>query len=277
MPMSAHCIASGTAAGKSRGNLLPNNPVSRTLLLISLLIATSCVMLAWTWRAWPDAVVDFGREVYVPWRLYEGDTLYSDVAYFNGPLSPHVNPCVFRILGPWLDSLFIANFLFHLAVGGLIFAIVRFITNARCGLFCLFVFELLFAYGQYLRVGNYNFMAPYSHELTHGILLSLASLLCARYWITTRKLYWSLIGGVAVGLVFLTKPEIFLAVALAWMMTLGSDGPATELFLADCRARRNSAVRERGLRLHGGRWLAAQLSSVASCVLPCIRRLGVCF
>ncbi|MGM0486293.1 MAG: glycosyltransferase family 39 protein [Planctomycetota bacterium] len=177
-------------------------------------------MLAWTWRAWPDAVIDFGREVYVPWRLYEGDKLYSDVAYFNGPLSPHVNLFVFRILGPRLDSIFIANFLFHVAIAALVYAIVRFITNARCGLFCLFALELLFAYAQYLRVGNYNFMAPYAHELTHGLLLSLASLLCARYWITTRKLYWALGGGIGMGLVFLTKPEIFLAIALAWIITL---------------------------------------------------------
>ena len=51
-------------------------------------VAVGAAMLAWTWGTWPDVLVDFGGELYVPWRLAEGDVLYRDVAYFTGPLSP---------------------------------------------------------------------------------------------------------------------------------------------------------------------------------------------
>ena len=44
-----------------------------------IVAATGLALLAWTWRAWPDPLVDFGRELYVPWRLAEGDALFRDV------------------------------------------------------------------------------------------------------------------------------------------------------------------------------------------------------
>ncbi|HEY1628509.1 MAG TPA: hypothetical protein VGF52_01550, partial [Tepidisphaeraceae bacterium] len=46
---------------------------------------TFLIMLAWTWGTWPDPIVDFGRELYVPWQLTQGKILYRDIAYFNGP------------------------------------------------------------------------------------------------------------------------------------------------------------------------------------------------
>ena len=56
-------------------------------------------MIALTWRGWADPLVDFGRELYVPWRLAEGERLYLDIAWFNGPLSQYWNALWFRIFG----------------------------------------------------------------------------------------------------------------------------------------------------------------------------------
>src|SRR5207244_2543655 len=67
-------------------------------------------MLAWSWGTWPDVLVDFGRELYVPWRLTAGDVLYRDIAYFNGPLSPYVNAAWFALFGASLRVLALVNF-----------------------------------------------------------------------------------------------------------------------------------------------------------------------
>ena len=56
-------------------------------------------MLAWTWGRWPDVLVDFSRELYVPWRMTEGQVLYRDVAYFAGPFSPSLDALWFRLFG----------------------------------------------------------------------------------------------------------------------------------------------------------------------------------
>src|SRR5258705_3383483 len=75
--------------------------------LVGVLVGAA--VLVRTWGTWPDVLVDFGGELYVPWRLAEGDVLYRDVAYFTGPLSPYFNAAVFRIFGASFLALVIAN------------------------------------------------------------------------------------------------------------------------------------------------------------------------
>ena len=79
------------------------------LLGPGIIIVVGLVMLAISWRKWPDPLIDFGRELYVPWQLSQGAVLYRDIAYFNGPLSPYFNALVFKICGVGLMSLAWAN------------------------------------------------------------------------------------------------------------------------------------------------------------------------
>src|SRR5262245_25450049 len=55
------------------------------------IVLVSAAALAWTWRKWPDVIVDYGREIYLAWRLSRGGVLYVDAAHFSGPLSPYLN------------------------------------------------------------------------------------------------------------------------------------------------------------------------------------------
>src|SRR5205085_8728514 len=83
----------------------------RTLPGLLLTAVTLAGMLAFTWRTWPDPIVDFGRELYVPWQLAQGKVLYRDVAHFNGPFSQYFNSLVFRVAGPSLMALAWTNIL----------------------------------------------------------------------------------------------------------------------------------------------------------------------
>src|SRR5207249_8319465 len=75
----------------------------------ALITIAAAGMLAWSWGRWPDPVLDFGRELYVPWQLADGKVLYEDIAYFNGPLSPYFNALWFRIFGASLRTLVYVN------------------------------------------------------------------------------------------------------------------------------------------------------------------------
>jgi hypothetical protein len=68
--------------------------------------------------------------------------------------------------------------------------------------------------GRLLGIGNYNFLCPYSHDLTHGLALSLGALACL---LLPRKLTIAntAASGALVGLVFLTKLETLLACSAA--------------------------------------------------------------
>lgn len=174
------------------------------------------------WGAWNDVLVDYGRELYVPWRITEGDVLYRDLAYFNGPLSAYLNALVFTVLGVSLRSLTIANVLVTALTGWLLHRRLRAVGGPLSAGAGLAVFFVVFACGRFPGVGNYNFLAPYSHELTHGLLLALLAFECALRGARAGGERWALGSGLLLGLVFLTKAEVLLGVgaAVLWLHLL---------------------------------------------------------
>ncbi len=176
-----------------------------------LILIVGVVMLFWSWGTWPDVLVDFGRELYVPWRITQGDTLYRDLSYFNGPLSPYLNAAFFQLFGTRFSILVLCNLALLGALTALLYHMIRSIADRLAATSACIAFLCLFAFSQYVRFGNYNFIAPYSHEATHGTLLALSSL--ALLWRFERSHSgWMLAAaGFTLGLVFLTKAELFLA------------------------------------------------------------------
>jgi hypothetical protein len=187
-----------------------------------LVAAAGAALLAWTWRAWPDPVVDFGRELYVAWRLAEGDLLYRDVAWFNGPLSAYTNAFAFRLFGPGLMTLAGVNLVLLAGLTAMLYRLIVRLADRLAACAACLVLLAVFGFGQYVGIANYNWVAPYSHELTHGLFLAFAALSALAAWRDTRRGAWLLLAGLALGLSFLTKVETFVAaaaasaVALAW-------------------------------------------------------------
>jgi len=181
------------------------------------------ILLSRGWAKWNDLFVDFGRELSVPWRLTEGEVLYRDLAYFNGPLSPYLNALWFQLGGVGLHTLLVANVAVTLAAGVLSWLVLRCVGGVvAAGLGVLF-FLPVFACGHFPGIGNYNFLSPYSHELTHGLVLALAALLAALGWRSHRSSKRLILAGSLLGLAFLTKPEVFAAAAAGvWVTVLGA-------------------------------------------------------
>jgi len=98
-----------------RGSRMPNHSVVRRMGLIVVATFTAA-MAAWTWRAWPDPVVDFGQQLYVSWRMAEGAVLYRDLAYHYGPLSPWLNALAFEWFGAGLMTVATLNLVILLGI-----------------------------------------------------------------------------------------------------------------------------------------------------------------
>jgi len=192
-------------------------------------VAAALGMLFWSWGTWPHPYVDFGRELYVPWRLSEGEVLYRDLAWFNGPLSPYWNAGLFGLFGTHLMTLVSVNLVTTTLLTVLLYALLVRVGDRLSATFACLVFVTLFAFSQFDPIGNDNYLTPYSHEVTHGLGLSLLAI--ALYAWKGRDAPWGRFGcGLLLGMVALTKSELFLAAFAA----LG-----TALFL-DARARRQS-------------------------------------
>lgn len=202
--------------GQAPGGLLPSWRRHPGRIAIAALAPAAAVMLAMGWRRWPDLLVDYGREVYTAWQLAEGAALYRDVAYFNGPLSPYFNALVFRVTGPGWIYLALVNIAVTALVAGLLWRLLSPRLGPLAAGAGTLVFLAVFAFGQYMGIGNYNFVTPYAHELVHGTVLALGALALVANAERGRRptLRWFL-AGLLGGAALLTKVEIVVGLGIA--------------------------------------------------------------
>ena len=173
----------------------------------SIVAAAAIAMLARTWGTWPDPLVDYGTQLYTAWQVSLGRVLYRDVAFYSGPLSTYVNAGLFRAFGVGLHTLEAANLIVLAAVMTLAYRLARRASGSTAAIAGGVVFALVFSFGQGVELGNYNWVTPYTHELTHGLLLATVAIACLDRFARTNRSGWAALAGVAVGLTLLTKIE----------------------------------------------------------------------
>jgi len=161
-----------------------------------------------SWLKWPDPLIDFGRELYLPWRITQGALLFKDEAHLYGPLSPYLNSLFFRLGGVGLMTLVMANVVIYCAILGLLYYLVR-VGWGRWAAFVSGAFFIgVFSFSHLVGIDNYNFLTPYSHEMTHGTLLILCLILALRRVVRSPGAAAITIAGLLAGLSLLLKPEI---------------------------------------------------------------------
>ncbi len=185
------------------------------LIPVSLLFVFAFSLFIWSWNTWPDILIDFGRELYIPWQLSLGKVLYADIAHFNGPLSQYFHALLFKWLGVSITTLFISNFTVVLVLTVIIFKIFSTFSSQINGFIVALLFLVVFSFNQYVLIGNYNFIAPYSHEITHGIFLCFVLLFVFLKHTQIKSAYGVPTMGALTGLIFLTKSEVFFAIYFA--------------------------------------------------------------
>jgi hypothetical protein len=164
-----------------------------------------------SWLKWPDPLIDFGRELYLPWRITQGALLYRDDAHLYGPLSPYLNSVFFRLAGVGLTTLVSANLLIYAAILGLLYYLVREGWGRWAAFVSCAFFIGVFSFSHLVGIDNYNFLTPYSHELTHGTLLILCLIATLRPAVRSLHPGYVAAAGLLAGLSLLLKPEIIFA------------------------------------------------------------------
>jgi hypothetical protein len=176
--------------------------------------------LAVSWRRWPDPLIDFGRELYVPWRLANGGLLYRDVDEFYGPLSKCCNAILFILFKPGLMVLVAANLAVFGAITAVLYLILRRAWGFGAALLASAVFIVVFGFSQFVRSGNYNYATPYSHEATHGLLVCLLLVFVLVKWVQEATRWRSFLAGLLFGLTALLKPEILFAAVVVTIVAI---------------------------------------------------------
>jgi hypothetical protein len=210
---------------------LPGNAVSRSaldspgpcaggrlarigeILGLGALAGLAAYLVAQSWRKWPEPLIDFGRELYLPWRLSHGALLYRDADDFYGPLSQYLNAGIFRVFGPGLMILAAANLVIFAGILASIYVLFRRAWGWSAALASCAVFVSVFGFSV-VNGGNYNFVTPYAHEATHGFLVCLLLVLVLARWLDRPAVPSAAGAGLLFGLSAVLKPEIMLSAGL---------------------------------------------------------------
>ena len=186
-----------------------------------MLVATATVCFAsWIWRRSGDLVIDFGRELYVPWQLSQGRVLYRDLAYLYGPLSPYLNLCWWKLFGGGRGAVMTGNAIVLVATVAALYRVLLKLTggDGYAATIASLFFLVNGAFGVDTGLTNYNFLTPYAHGMTHGLLLCLLVVLAVLRLHQNRRPLDAMWVGLTTGLAALTKPEICAAAVVAAMV-----------------------------------------------------------
>ncbi|MDD4939173.1 MAG: hypothetical protein PHE18_07510 [Candidatus Omnitrophica bacterium] len=177
-------------------------------------------LMSFSWLKWGDLIVDVGREMYVPLKLFEGKILYRDIFYIYGPLSPYFNALLFKIFGPHLYSLFLSGALTAALTAFFTYKVSRFFLSVFFSTFVTAAFLFVLAFGQYVYFGNYNFILPYSYSSVHAAALSLGALYLFFIWVKDGKYAW--LCALFCALTLLSRLEMGLMLIFSILATLAA-------------------------------------------------------
>lgn len=135
-------------------------------------------------------LIDFGREVYYPERILQGDVLYKDLFNIYGPLAYQFNALLYKVFGTKLSTLYGAGAICSLlTVSGIYLLANRYLSkflSFSLGLFTIAV--------GITTTSIFNFHFPYSWAVLYGLVAFIYSL----YFIKDKLWLSALLAGICV-------------------------------------------------------------------------------
>jgi hypothetical protein len=193
--------ASPAAASLATGRISGGDVLA--LILLGVVFA---VFVARSWLAWGDLDADYGREMFVPLRISQGDVIYRDVRYPYGPLIPYAHAFGYRMFGPQLGVLYASGLFATTLCILLLYAFARQLSSisvATAGT-GLAVVDLMFIPGS---IGSFSYIFPYSFPTLYGLVFALAAFTAGMRLLVTGSHRLAIAAGCAIGLALLTKQE----------------------------------------------------------------------
>ncbi|HEV2329768.1 MAG TPA: hypothetical protein VGY56_13380 [Verrucomicrobiae bacterium] len=174
-----------------------------------------------TWRKCGTVSGDIGIDLYNSWRLSHGAVLYRDLFFFSGgPFSQYFDALLFRIFGASILTIVISNLAAAALTLFILFRRFAAAADTSTAVAISLAFIIAFAFPYYFFQGC-NYLAPYSEETVHGFVLAILGIAFLADWMQKRRLYAAFLAGLCNGLVFLTKPDIFLALVVTDVAAIG--------------------------------------------------------
>lgn len=164
------------------------------LLIILFLYVISCIV---SYAHWGDAIIDCGREVYVPYAISQGKVLYKDIFCIYGPFPYLFNAFFIKIFPFKLNTYYTIGAIFGLSyILGVYLCARNFLSK-----FVSSAISLLVMYAVVLDIFIFNYILPYSYAIVFASVFSIWILYFLINYVKTKNtnyLYYSAIlwGGI---------------------------------------------------------------------------------
>lgn len=175
-----------------------------------------------TWRRFGDLYLDTGVVLYGPWQVILGRVPYRDFEWLYGPFSLYWNALWYKLFGVRDVTLMGVNVALAAATVAASYHYFERAWGTLTALGGAWLLLTCFVFSHTTKVGNYNYVLPYSSEQLHGMQLALLAT-----WATQQALAkdgrrrWWFVAGIACGCAFLAKAEMFPAAILPVLAGVG--------------------------------------------------------
>ncbi len=181
-----------------------------------ILVFLGAMLLHMSWQKWTNILLDYGRELYTPWRITCGQVLYKDISSLFGPFPSYWNALLFKIFGVSIMTLVLFNILLVAVITALIYRFFSHTMGKQVAFFPSTAFLILFAFEQTnADQGIFAYICPYTYSVTYAVFFSLWAIdLFAAHRQKVKDVLWGPIGAL-IGLTALCRFEIFISLAVA--------------------------------------------------------------
>lgn len=183
-----------------------------------ILISITVVFVSLTWGKWTHPLANFGREVYVPWRIANGELLYKDLAFIYGAFPPLFNALLFEIFGASIRTLVFFDLAVVMLDALLIYRFFYYMTGRTAAFFSALTFLVLYVFCFLYDGTNMYYLSPYSHSYFYALLFSLGVFNMLEQLGRKPQKRTAFLTGALLGLVFLSRFEIFLALCVSLLL-----------------------------------------------------------
>lgn len=176
-----------------------------------VLVLVYLYLLVLSWYRWPDAISDYGRELYSAWMIANGYDYYVHFINPYGPLASYINGFLFYVFGDSIHVLVAFNLaLTTLFLGGLYYLFGR-AYGYWLGLCVSLLFLTASALSNLWFFGSVNFICPYSHDALYSFYICVAGIASIVAHEKSNRKYLMFLFGASLALTFISKPEFFVA------------------------------------------------------------------
>jgi hypothetical protein len=184
-----------------------------TICALGVLILLWAGLFLGTWAKWGNVTIDCGREMYVPWELMQGKTLYRDIWYIYGPAAPYWNSILFRIWGAHLEVLYWAG-----SVSALISSILLYLIGMRLSFWPAGWTAAAVLLAEAFSPNLFSFPLPYSFGAVYGSMAACFCLWCCVHGAQSSNRFWVLGASSAAATALLLKTEFGVGCAIAVLL-----------------------------------------------------------